>query len=407
MAINDFMTPSANIPKVHNSLPVQMVVAHKFLEHFRSEPAFLVSSPGRINLIGEHTDYNNGFVLPAAIDKQTYLAISQRNDREIHLIAADLADSWMGCLDAIAQPTRGWHDYVSGVIHHLQLNGAALQGVNIVIGSTIPVGAGLSSSAALECGVVFALNQMFKLGLSKLEMVQLAQKAENQYVGVKCGIMDQFASVFGKKGHAILLDCRSLKFEYVPLDLHQYAILLMDTKVKHSLATGEYNIRREQCEMGVRALRKIYPQVQSLRDANRAMIEYSLKDMAPELVYLRCKYVVEENLRLQVGTEALRRNDLINFGKKMFASHMGLSKLYDVSCPELDFLVELAREEHAIIGARMMGGGFGGCTINIIRKPFINEVVERMNKSFLRKFGQEPAAHICNVSDGTQLHQKL
>ncbi|GAO43872.1 galactokinase [Flavihumibacter petaseus] len=397
------MTPSANTPKVQPLLSTQLAVSQRFSQYFGSEPDFLVSSPGRINLIGEHTDYNNGFVLPAAIDKQTFLAISRRTDNDLHLLATDLDETWQGSLSQVGTPVGNWTDYLVGVIDQLHRRGVRISGVNIAMGGNIPVGAGLSSSAAMECCMIFALNEMFRLGLTRLEMVRIAQAAENQYVGVKCGIMDQFASVFGKKGHALLLDCRSMKSEYVPLDLHQHAILLLDTRVKHSLASGEYNIRREQCEMGVRALRKVYPQVQSLRDANRAMIEYTLKDIVPELVYLRCKYVVEENLRLQVGTEALRRNDLVSFGKKMFASHTGLSKLYDVSCPELDFLVELAREEHAIIGARMMGGGFGGCTINIIRKPFINEVVDRMGKAFFLRFGQEPLAHICNLADGTQL----
>lgn len=384
-------------------MSVQTTATRQFQEHFHTLPEFLVSAPGRINLIGEHTDYNNGFVLPAAIDKQTWLAIGARSDQEIHLVAADLGETWNGHLDRLGAAQHNWPDYLVGVVLELKGRGLKLGGFNVAISSSIPVGAGLSSSAALENAMVFALNQLYDLQLPKLEMVRISQAAENEYVGVKCGIMDQFASMFGKKGHAILLDCRSLKFEYVPLDLHQHAIVLMDTRVKHSLASGEYNIRREQCEMGVKALRKVYPQVQSLRDANRAMIEYTLRDMVPELVYLRCKYVVEENLRLQVGSEALRRNDLVSFGKKMFASHTGLSKLYDVSCPELDFLVELAREEHAIVGSRMMGGGFGGCTINIVRKAYINEVVDRMGKAFFEKFGQEPQAHVCNISDGTRV----
>ncbi|ULQ53822.1 galactokinase [Flavihumibacter fluvii] len=397
------MTPSANKPKVPNLLSLQRMVEQQFVEHFKTAPDFLVSSPGRINLIGEHTDYNNGFVLPAAIDKQMNIAVSKRQDDELHFVAADFKDSYTGSVQKLAKSSKQWPDYINGVLKELQNKGYRLSGMNLVVNSNIPAGGGLSSSAALECCVVYAMNEIYGLGLSKLEMVKIAQSAENNFVGLNCGIMDMFASMFGKKDQAILLDCRSLKYEYIPLELHQYSILLMDTRVKHSLASGEYNVRREQCEMGVRALRKIYPQVLSLRDANRAMIEYTLKDTVPDLVYTRCKYVVEENLRLQVGCEALRRNDLVAFGKKMFASHIGLSKLYDVSCPELDFLVELAREEHAILGARMMGGGFGGSTINLIRKPFINEVVERMGKSYKNRFGQEPLAHICNISDGTQV----
>jgi len=397
------MTPSAKSPKVPSLLSSQSAVAQKFRERFKSDPTIIVSSPGRINLIGEHTDYNNGFVLPAAIDKTISLAVSQRDDDQLHFLAADFNDIHAGTYTDFQKSPKLWPDYINGVLQQLQERGFPLTGLNIAIGGDIPSGAGLSSSAALECSVVFAVNELLGYGLSKMDMVRIAQAAENYFVGVKCGIMDQFASMFGKKNHAILLDCRNLKYEYVPFDLHQYAILLLDTQVKHSLASGEYNIRREQCEMGVRALRKIYPQVESLRDANRAMIEYTLRDMVPDVVYNRCKYVVEENLRLQVGCEALRRNDLVGFGKKMYASHTGLSKLYEVSCPELDYLVELAREEHAIIGARMMGGGFGGCTINLIRKPYINEVVQRLGDAFANRFGQKPLSHICNLSDGTHV----
>lgn len=397
------MTPSANKPKVPQLLGLHRIVEQHYLEHFQGPPEYLVSSPGRINLIGEHTDYNKGFVLPAAIDKEINIAIGRRADDELHFIAADFKDSYTGSVNRLSKSPKHWPDYINGVLNELRALGYRFTGLNMVINSNIPVGGGLSSSAALECAVVYGLNELYGYGISKLEMVKIAQAAENNFVGLQCGIMDMYASMFGKQDNAILLDCRSLKSEYIPLDLHQYAILLMDTRVKHSLASGEYNVRREQCEMGVRALRKIYPQVLSLRDANRAMIEYTLKDTVPELVYTRCKYVVEENLRLQVGCEALRRNDLVAFGKKMFASHIGLSKLYDVSCPELDFLVEQAREEHAILGARMMGGGFGGSTINLIRKQYINEVVERMGKAFKARFGQEPLAHICQISDGTHV----
>jgi galactokinase len=397
------MTPSANKPKVPLLLSLQSMVVQQFAEQFKGVPQMVVSSPGRINLIGEHTDYNNGFVLPAAIDKEMNIAVSKRTDDLLHLVAADFADSYTGSVAKLEKSPKLWPNYILGVLNELKLRGFSFGGLNLVVNSNIPAGGGLSSSAALECCVVYLMNEFYGFGLSKLEMVKMAQAAENRFVGLQCGIMDMFASMFGKKNQAILLDCRSLKHEYIPMELHQYAIVLMDTRVKHNLATGEYNVRREQCEMGVRALRKVYPQVFSLRDANRAMIEYTLKDAVPDLVYLRCKYVVEENLRLQVGCEALRRNDLIAFGKKMFASHTGLSKLYDVSCPELDYLVELAREEHAILGARMMGGGFGGSTINLVRKTHINEVVERMSAAYKMKFGQEPMAHICNISEGTQI----
>ena len=395
------MTDSSKLPKRQPLLSAHQHIARKFKEVFKSPPDIQVACPGRINLIGEHTDYNSGFVLPAAIDKQISIAMGKRKDKLLHLVAADFGQQYQGQLDQLATSRQLWPDYMNGVLDQLQKRGYSLEGLNIVVGGDIPAGAGLSSSAALECGVCFGVNELFSLGLEKFEMVRIAQAAENEFVGVKCGIMDQFASMFGKQGHAILLDCRNLKYEYVPLDLHQYVILLMDTRVKHSLAAGEYNLRRQQCEEGVRALRKVYPQVESLRDANRAMIEYTLKEQVPELIYNRCKYVVEENLRLQVGCEALRRNDIVTFGKKMYASHYGLSRLYDVSCPELDYLVELAKEEYSIAGARMMGGGFGGCTINLVKKGTVNEVVSRMSRAFQLRFGQEPLAYLCNLSDGT------
>lgn len=395
------MTPTSKLPKQPILLSQHQIIAKKFSSIFKVAPQLVVACPGRINLIGEHTDYNNGFVLPAAIDKMITIAISRRKDNLLHFVAVDFDQQFKGKLDKLDRSPQLWPDYINGVLEQFRKKNFAIGGLNIVIGGDIPAGAGLSSSAALECGIAFGLNELFDLDLDKFQLVKMAQAAENEFVGVRCGIMDQFASMFGKEGHAILLDCRSLKYEYVPLDLHQHEILLMDTRVKHSLAAGEYNVRRKQCEQGVTALRKVYPQVESLRDANRAMIEYTLKDLVPETIYNRCKYVVEENLRLQVGCEALRRNDIVTFGKKMYASHMGLSKLYEVSCPELDYLVDLAREEYSIAGARMMGGGFGGCTINIVKKSSINEVIERMSTAFKARFGIEPLAYKCNLSNGT------
>ncbi|KYP13694.1 MAG: galactokinase [Flavihumibacter sp. CACIAM 22H1] len=376
-------------------------VVQCFSTRYGSTPELVVSSPGRINLIGEHTDYNLGYVLPAAIDKYIHVAIRKRADQQLTIFAADLNSTYQGAIGNWEKSPLQWPDYLLGVLKELEGETGTIPGLDICFGGDIPAGAGLSSSAAIECGLARAVNDLLGLKLTKIQLVQLAQAAENRFVGVQCGIMDQFASMFGMKDKAILLDCRSLKYEYIPLELNQYAILLLDSQVKHQLAGSAYNVRREQCDMGVKALRKVYPHVNSLRDANRAMIEYTLKDRIPDLVYNRCKYVVEENLRLQVGCEALRRNDLVSFGKKMFASHVGLSKLYEVSCPELDYLVDLARLEHAIIGARMMGGGFGGCTINLIRKAFINEVVDRIQESYFQKFGNSPTPIVCQLSNGT------
>lgn len=395
------MTASTILPKASTSLSSLANVIRLFSTTYNAAPDRIVSSPGRINLIGEHTDYNLGFVLPAAIDKYIHVAVRKRSDDLIHIVAADLESHYSGKIGVWEQSGLGWPNYLLGVLQEFSLAGISLPGLDICFGGDIPSGAGLSSSAAIECGLAFAMNEVLNAGFSKIELVKLAQAAENRFVGVQCGIMDQFASMFGMQDKAILLDCRNLKYEYVPLDLNQYSILLLDSQVKHSLAGSEYNVRREQCEMGVKALRKVYPPVASLRDANRAMIEYTLKDRVPDLVYHRCKYVVEENLRLQVGCEALRRNDLVSFGKKMYASHVGLSKLYEVSCPELDYLVDLARLEHSIIGARMMGGGFGGCTINLIRKAFLNEVTERVQEAYFQKFGKSPTPIVCHLSNGT------
>lgn len=395
------MHPSTSSIRASTSLSSCQYIASQFSTRFGTAPEIIVSSPGRINLIGEHTDYNLGFVLPAAIDRYIHIALRRRNDKMLNLYAADFSSAYSGTLGQWDKSPKEWPDFLLGVLKEFAEKGADLVGLDLCFGGDIPSGAGLSSSAAIECAFAFALNEILGLNWPKLELVQLAQAAENRFVGVKCGIMDQFASMFGQKDKAILLDCRNLKYEYIPLALDQYAILLMDSQVKHSLASSEYNVRREQCEMGVKALRKVYPHVNSLRDANRAMIEYTLKDQVPDLVYHRCKYVVEENLRLQVGCEALRRNDLVSFGKKMFASHVGLSKLYEVSCPELDYLVELAKMEHSIIGSRMMGGGFGGCTINLIRKSFINEVVERIQEAYFQKFAKIPTPIICQLSNGT------
>lgn len=397
------MIPSTSISKANAPLSSLSNVMHYFSHSFGLAPDIIVQSPGRINLIGEHTDYNLGFVLPAAVDKYIYVAVRKRNDRKIRIAAANFADEFDGTVGEWNLSPKQWPNYLLGVFQEMSERGVELPGMDICFGGDIPSGAGLSSSAAIECGIAFALNELLSLRFTKLELVQLAQAAENRFVGVQCGIMDQFASMFGVSDKAILLDCRNLKFEYIPLELNQYALVLLDTQVKHSLAGSAYNVRREQCEMGVKALRKVYPQVGSLRDANRAMIEYTLKDRVPDLVYNRCKYVVEENLRLQVGCEALRRNDLVAFGKKMMASHIGLSKLYEVSCPELDYLADLTKAEHAVIGSRMMGGGFGGCTINLVRKTFLNEVIDRIQQSYQAKFGIIPQPIVCQLSNGTRV----
>jgi galactokinase len=370
-------------------------------QHF-GEADLIVRSPGRINLIGEHTDYNLGFVLPAAINKAIYVAIQKRNDNEIHLVAGDLGETFACSLDSMQYTEKHWPNYMLGVADQLQKAGFVLQGFNAVVMGDVPLGAGLSSSAAVECATAFALNTLFDLGLDRKTMVQFSQKAENEFVGLQCGIMDQFASMFGKKEQVIRLDCRSLEYAYMPFDTNDTSILLFDTGVKHSLASTEYNLRRQECETGVQLIQKKYPGVQSLRDANIDMVNDCLAE-GNDTVYRRCKYMVEEIQRLQDGCDDLVRHDLVSFGKKMFITHDGLSKLYEVSCKEADALVDMVRDNDAVLGARMMGGGFGGCTINIVTKGREEVLINDVAAKYKQQFNLELKTYAVAIDDGTSL----
>ena len=318
-----------------------------------NEP-LIVRSPGRINLIGEHTDYNNGFVLPAAIDKEALLATSLREDDEIHLYAYDLNEKFtIRITDLKPIGDTNWPNYILGVVAQFVKKGVILKGFNAVLTSDIPMGAGLSSSAAVECATAFTLNELFITGFDKITLVKMAQTAEHEYAGVRCGIMDQFASMFGEENKVIQLDCQSLAYEYFPLEMSGLSIVLLDTNVKHSLASSEYNVRRQQCETGVTLIQNNFPEVKSLRDADMKMVNECISP--DNIVYSRCKYVVEEKQRLLDACAALKKNDTITFGEKMFATHNGLSKEYEVSCKELDFLVDEVRNNENVLGARMMG----------------------------------------------------
>jgi galactokinase len=280
--------------------------------------------------------------------------------------------------------------------------GIPVGGFNLNIEGAVPIGSGLSSSAAVECATAFALNEVFQLGIPKSELVFIAQKAEHEFVGVLCGIMDQFASMFGKKDRVIRLDCRSLDYKYEPLALDGYKILLLNTNVKHSLASSEYNTRRQECLEGVEMIRAEGVAVTSLRDVSMEMLEKHVRPKN-ELIYKRCKYVVEENQRLITGCEELEKGNLEALGEKIYGSHEGLSKEYEVSCKELDFLVEAVRYHPGVVGARMMGGGFGGCTINIVRDAAIDELIDKTAAAYQQAMGMELTAYVVETADGTSV----
>jgi galactokinase len=380
---------------------MQKSIETTFKETFSKEP-LLVYSPGRINLIGEHTDYNDGFVMPAAINKKMIVAIAANQSRQGRIYSIDFQEEFVFDLDSFGPFKSHWATYIMGVAAQLQQAGYPVQGFDMVFGGDIPVGAGLSSSAALEAAVGFALSTLFGFHIPNRSLIHYAQKAEHVFAGVQCGIMDQFASVMGKKGHVIRLDCRSLEYEHFPLYLKDHRILLIDTCVKHSLADSAYNTRRLECQEGVAAAKKINDTIESLRDMDIALLE-SIKDAVPAVVFQRCRYIIEENERVLTSSALLDKNDIHGFGVKMYQSHEGLSKLYEVSCTELDFLVDLTKNLDGVLGSRMMGGGFGGCTINIVEKAKLKMFQEIIQPAFESKFGVTPKFYEVSLEDGTGL----
>ena len=373
-----------------------------FAQQFNEAPLFVVASPGRINLIGEHVDYNHGFVLPAAIDKYMYVAVSKRSDHQIVLHAADIQQNYQTSLDNASQRSSlDWPNYVLGVAHELKKDGHAVSGFNILITGNIPVGAGVSSSAALECATVFALMHLFEFNISKQTMVQIAQRAENNFVGVNCGVMDQFASMFGKADHVIKLDCADLSYTYFPFKLDGISIVLFDTFVKHNLASSEYNTRRQECETGIAALRQQFS-ITSFREATLTMLDAVANNISND-VYNRCKYVIDEITRMEAACNHLLAGEIDAFGARMYETHTGLSKLYNVSCPELDLIVENCINESAIIGARMMGGGFGGCVIALVQATELETVYNRIGAIYENTFGRSMGKYVMQIGDGTRL----
>jgi len=372
-----------------------------FINQFNTEPV-MFCSPGRINLIGEHTDYNQGLVLPAAIDKYIYMAIAKREDEEVHIYSEDYKALYTTSLTSLTQSGKLWPDYINGVIDKMQKDGKNLGGVNIVFGGDIPQGAGLSSSAAIECVTAFALNSIFNLEYSSLELAKIGQAAENNFVGVNCGLMDQFASVFGKANNLIKLDCESYEYSYIPFNTEEYSLVLFDTQVKHSLASSAYNERRRECERGVELIQKHHPEVRSLRQVTLQMLNNYVKNV-DEVVYRRCEFVVNEIERLQNACNDLLNNDFRQFGRRMFETHEGLKNKYEVSCPELDFLVDFVQRFPEVIGARMMGGGFGGCTINLIKTEELDRIADQTLQAYKDSLGLDMKIYHVNIENGTRL----
>ncbi len=362
----------------------------------------IVRSPGRVNLIGEHTDYNEGFVLPASVDKEMIFVVAPRKDDQLHFFATDLDDTFAGSVGAIQKSAKNWPNYLLGVVDELAKSGKRIQGCDVVFGADIPIGAGMSSSAAVECGFAFALNKLFDLGLGKLDLAKLGQKAENRFVGVQCGIMDQFVNIFGQDRKVLKIDCRTLEFEYFPFERPDLNIVLCETESKRSLASSEYNVRRQQCEAGVKILQRHEKEVTSLRDVTPALLAEHRGEMEP-VIYQRCEYVVSENQRVLDACDALQRNDFKSFGEKMYQSHNGLSSGYQVSSPDLDFLVDTASSISGVLGARMMGAGFGGCTINLVEQARVGEFVETVKDRYRKRSGKANNVYVTRIESGTGL----
>jgi len=361
----------------------------------------LYTSPGRINLIGEHTDYNGGFVLPGAIDKAMYCVIKPNGKERVLAFALDLDDfSQFGLKTEGNIPSENWAKYIFGMCREMIRKGKTIPGFDIVISGDVPLGAGMSSSAALECAVGFALNDQFNLGFTREEIALMGQATEHNYVGVNCGIMDQFISCLGKEGSLLRLDCRSFEHEYVPFKPSGYQLVLLNTGVAHELASSEYNLRRKACERVVAEIAKSHPKVKLLRDTNLEQLK-AVKDKVSKEDYMRAEFVIEEIQRLLDTCEALKKDDFETVGKKMYETHEGLSKKYEVSCEELDFLNDEAKK-WGVTGSRVMGGGFGGCTINLVKDDKVKTFVKNASDAYEKKFGFKPEVYDVVIKDGAR-----
>ena len=372
----------------------------QFCERFASVPRFF-QAPGRVNLIGEHTDYNDGFVMPFAIDRRTIAAAAARKDTTVNVYAADMDESATFDLSDQPQKKRGtWMDYVEGSARCVaERFGASLSGADLIITSTVPMGAGLSSSAAIEIAVGYALLSVNDIAVDLQELAFAAQKAEHEFVGTRSGIMDQFAAVFGKSRNAMLLDCRSFDIDYVPIADGETVVAAIDTKVKHNLASSEYNTRRGECESGVAILQKHDGGVTSLRDVTMEMLDEH-GHLLPENILRRCRHVVSENARTVSAAEAFRKLDYTLAGELMLKSHDSLRDDYEVSCAELDLLVATAKDIRGVYGARMTGGGFGGCTVNLVDKSAVEKLKDAAINKYSEAFGFEPDFYVFQAANG-------
>lgn len=372
-------------------------VKNIFQDKFEKNP-IVVFSPGRINIIGEHTDYNDGFVFPAAVNKGIVAAFQKSSSNSSTAYAMDLDEKISFSINSIKPFVKGsWMNYILGVISEIQKIGKNIGDFNVVFSGNIPAGSGMSSSAALENSIVFGLNELFDLGLSKKDMIFISQRAEHNYVGVNCGIMDQYTSMFGKKDHALLLDCRSIEAQPFKIDFDGYEFMLINTNVTHSLSSSAYNDRRSVCESIARMLT-----IKSLRDASKNDLK-TVKSKLNAEDYQKGLYVVQENERVKLASKAIDRGDLKELGALIYDSHSGLRNQYRVSCEELDYLVDITKQNDGILGARMMGGGFGGCTINLISKKASENFKTYVTEAYRNKFGKDCSIYSIELSDGTRL----
>jgi galactokinase len=373
-------------------------LSDEFQRSYRTRPA-IFRAPGRVNLIGEHTDYNDGFVMPAAIGFYTWIAASPRPDRILHVRSAEFHETIDLSLDSLGGPPRKhWSDFVRGVAAVLQSRGVRLTGANLIIQGQVPIGAGLSSSASLEIATGLALLGTSQAEVQLLDLVKIAQRAEHQYVGTLCGIMDQFIAVFATSGHALMLDCRSLESQslLVPDDAK---LVICNSMVKHELASGEYNRRRAECEAGVKVFQRSMPTVQALRDVGLGDLEKHRAELT-DVVYRRCRHVINENRRVLDGAESLQAGDLQRFGHLMYESHRSLQQDYEVSSSELDLLVEIAGSCEGVYGSRMTGGGFGGCTITLVRSQSVDAFRQKITETYRAKTGITADLYVCSAAQG-------